>query len=214
MSGLQDIFEGKSRWWAVARSLLLFAGGLVAVVGFVATTASLVAGFGFGKSSAIRMSALLGGGLWFGAFFALFARKTTAERSHMLAMVGVVFAVVGLTLFWMGLPAGWTGRLGGLPPVATGIYGAGLLAVFTAAVTGDSADESRSLLTDSGTRSTQAGVLGGVGFLMPVEGSDRPDSTDQPDPTDRPDPTERTNQTKQDDPLATSGVEDDDETSQ
>lgn len=170
MSSLEDVYDGGSRWWAVARALFLLVGSLVAAVGFVATTASLVAGFGLGKASALKVAALLGGGLLTGAFLVLFARGPTRGRSRTLAVVGVVFAVVGLTLFWTTLPPGWTGHPESLAPIAVGAYAAGLLAVFAAGFTDEPATDAegrvRADATDFDASDADAESLGGVESVM------------------------------------------------
>lgn len=186
MSSLEEVYDGGSRWWDVARALFLLLGSLVATVGFVAATASLVAGFGHGKASAIKVAALLGGGLLVVGFLALFARGSMRGRSRTLAVVGVVFAVVGLTLFWTTLPSGWTGHLAELPPIAVGAYAAGLLAVFAAGVADESvANESatdaegrgagRRIEDDAADLGSDAesGSLGGVESVMAASARDQ-----------------------------------------
>jgi ABC-type transport system involved in multi-copper enzyme maturation permease subunit len=161
MSSLEDVYDGGSRWWAVARAVFLLVGSLVATVGFVAATASLVAGFGLGKAGALKVSSFLGGVLLLGAFLVLFARGATRGRSRTLAVVGAVFGVVGLTLFWTTLPSGWTGHLAALPPIALGAYAAGLLAVFAAEFAGDSTtDGPRADATEAS--GTETGSFGSV----------------------------------------------------
>lgn len=171
MSSLEDVYDGGSRWWAVARAVFVLVGSFVATVGFVAATASLVAGFGLGKAGALKVSSLLGGGLLLGAFLFLFARGSTRGRSRTLAVVGAVFGVVGLTLFWTTLPSGWTGRLGELPPIALGSFAAGLLAVFAAGFADEStADGSSVDATDAS--GTEAESLGGI-ELVTTAGNER-----------------------------------------
>ncbi|WP_135854530.1 DUF7139 domain-containing protein [Halorussus salinus] len=116
-------------WRAVARASALLVGSLVAVVGFVAVTASLVAGFGVAKSAALRLGVLLGGLSLLAGFLVLFGRCPDAARSRPLAGVGTAVAGVGVVLFWT---AEWTGHVGQLPPVAMGTYALGVLALFGA----------------------------------------------------------------------------------
>lgn len=129
MYRLADLRDGRSLWRATALALAVLAVSIFAVVGFIAATASLVAGFGHPKASALRVAVVSGGGLLLAGFLAS-ARPTGAGRRRALAGVGTALAVGGLALFWASLPAGWTGSLAELPPVALGAYAAGLLAVF------------------------------------------------------------------------------------
>ncbi|UPV74219.1 hypothetical protein M0R89_16975 [Halorussus limi] len=135
MSGSEA--DEEALWRTVGRAVLLLAGGLVAVVGFVAATASLVAGFGVGKATSLRLGVLLGAVFLLACFLALFRRTPDADRSRSLAGVGTAVAVAGVALFWT---AGWTGRPGELPPVAAGAYAVGLLAVFGAGFPSDLRD--------------------------------------------------------------------------
>ena len=162
MSSLEDVYDGGSRWWAVAWAVFLLVASLVATVGFVAATASLVAGFGLGKAGALKVSSFLGGALLLGAFLVLFARGPIRGRSRTLAVVGTVFGVVGLTLFWTTLPSGWTGHLEALPPIALGAYAAGLFALFAAGFAGDpTVDGPGADVTDaSGTGAESFGSVG------------------------------------------------------
>ncbi|WP_128475774.1 DUF7139 domain-containing protein [Halorussus pelagicus] len=148
-----------ARWRAVGRATLLLAGSLVAVVGFVAATASLVAGFGVGKASALRLGVLFGSVSLLAGFLALFGRTPDADRSRSLAGAGTATAVAGVTLFWT---AGWNGRLGELPAVAAGAYALGLLAVFGAGAPTNSGDGSDRRETDTfgGVESVVTGVDG------------------------------------------------------
>lgn len=129
---------GGARWWALVRALLVLVVGVLATVGFVAATASLVAGFGVGKPRALEVATLFGGVLLLAVLFGLFARRKTDSGSRTLAVVGVAFAVVGLALFWTYFPPGWTGDLARLPPIAVGAYAVGLLAVVGAGVASES----------------------------------------------------------------------------
>jgi hypothetical protein len=163
MSSLEEVYDEGSRRWAVVRATLLLAGSFVAVVGFVAATASLVAGFGLGKAVALKVATLFGGVLLLGAFLVLFARGPTTGPARLFASVGATFAVVGLVLFWTTLPAGWTGHLAGLPTLALGTYVVGLLAVFAAGFAGETDVTERSadaLDSDSGASAPDS--LGGV----------------------------------------------------
>jgi uncharacterized membrane protein len=160
MSRLAEVYDEKSSRWAVVRATLVLVGSLVAVVGFVIATASLVAGFGLEKSSAIKVATLLGGVLLLGGFVVLFGRKSTTAPTRLLASVGATFGVVGLVLFWSALPTGWTGQVGGLPPLAAGTYAAGLLAVFAAKlVVGDDDEDSSVSAPDSASVVSDADSL-------------------------------------------------------
>ncbi|UPW00223.1 hypothetical protein M0R88_17135 [Halorussus gelatinilyticus] len=117
------------RWRAVARASALLLGSLVAVVGFVAATASLVAGFGVAKPHALRFGVLFGGVSLLAGFLALFGQCPDAARSGPLAGVGTAVAGVGVVLFWT---AEWSGRVGQLPTVAIGTYALGVLTLFGA----------------------------------------------------------------------------------
>lgn len=143
MSELQDVWDRGSRWRVIARAVLVLGGGVVAAVGVVAATASLVAGFGLGKSAALKVAVLFGGVALLAAFLGLFGRAAATDRSRGLAGVGTAVGVTGLALFWTTLPTGWTGYLAALPPAAVGTYVVGLLAVFGAGFTVEPADADR-----------------------------------------------------------------------
>lgn len=130
--------DEETRWRAVGRAGVLLVGSLVAVVGFVAATASLVAGFGVAKSAALRLGVLLGGVSLLAGFLVLFDRSPDAARSRPLAGAGTTVAGVGVVLFWT---AGWTGHVGQLPPVAVGAYALGALALFGAGFRGVRSDD-------------------------------------------------------------------------
>ena len=185
MSSLEEVYDGGSRGWAVARVTLLLVGSFVAVVGFVAATASLVAGFGLGKASALKVATLLGAVLLLGAFLVPFARGPTTGPSRLLASVGATFAVVGLVLFWTTLPADWTGRLAGLPTLALGTYAVGLLAVFAAGFTRESdADERSADAPDSAVGASDSSSLGGVEGMV-TGSTDRTGLSDRDRPSNR-----------------------------
>lgn len=129
MSSLEEVYEGDGRWRA-ALTAGLFLLGIVAAVGFVAATTSLVAGFGVSLSSALKFSATLTGVLLSAAFFALPTPFGRGGRTVVAA--GVVLVGAGLALFWTGLPAGWRGDLSTLPRAAFLVYAVGLLAVLRA----------------------------------------------------------------------------------
>ena len=173
MSRLEEVYDEGSRPRASVRAALLLAGSLVAVVGFVAATASLVAGFGLGKAGALKVATLLGGALLLGSFLVLFARRSAAGPSRLLASVGATFAVVGLALFWTTLPTGWTGRLAGLPTLAVGTYAAGLLGVVAAGFVAESdADGGSAGAADAAVETVDSGPIGGV-----APGPSDPDAT-------------------------------------
>jgi hypothetical protein len=137
MSSLEEVYDEGGRRWTVVRATLLLAGSLVAVIGFVSATASLVAGFGLGTSGALKVATLLGGALLLGGFLVLFARGPTTGPSRLLASVGTTFGIVGLALFWTTLPVGWTGHVAELPTLAAVTYATGLLTVFAAGFAGE-----------------------------------------------------------------------------
>lgn len=155
MSGLEEVYDGGGRWRAVVRAVLLLAGGLLAAVGVVATTASLVAGFGLPKERALEVSVLFGGALLVAAFLAPFARSLvrgrsrTPTRSRVLAAVGTALAVAGLALFRTTLPANWSGDVAALPSAAVGTYALGLLAALGAGLTAEADSDSASAGRDS-----------------------------------------------------------------
>ncbi|WP_137287432.1 DUF7139 domain-containing protein [Halorussus salinisoli] len=172
MSDSEGIFTGGGGWRTAVRAVLLLGGSLVAVVGVVASTASLVAGLGFGKAGSLKAAVLFGGVLLLAAFLTLFARTATANRSRGLACVGTAVAAVGLALFWTSLPGGWTGHLADLPPIAVGAYATGLLAVFGAGFTADPADDSEAG-SERGRRGTD--TFGSVESVV-VSREDRDDA--------------------------------------
>ena len=140
----------EGRWRAVGRASVLLVGSLVAVVGFVAATASLVAGFGVAKSDALRLGVLLGGLSLLAGFLVLFGRCPDAARSRPLAGAGTAVAGVGVVLFWT---AEWTGHVGQLPPVAVGTYALGVLALFGAGF--------RTVPSDDGEDPRESDAFGG-----------------------------------------------------
>lgn len=149
MSRLEDTSE-TVRWRSVGKIVLLLVSTLVGAIGFVSTTASLIVGFGFGESYALKLAVLFGGALLLAVSLGLFARRDTATHSWTLAGSGIPVATVGLALFWTTVPEGWSGSLGGFPPVASGAYAAGLLAVFGAVITADPSGASSETEQDSG----------------------------------------------------------------
>jgi hypothetical protein len=133
-------WAGGTRRRAVGRAAALFAGSLVALVGFVVASASLVAGFGVEESSALRLAALFGAVALLAAHLSLFGRTAAADRSRSLAGGGTALALAGVALFRTGLPAEWSGNFAEFPTVAAGAYVAGLLVLFGAGFTTDSDD--------------------------------------------------------------------------
>lgn len=171
MSSLEDVYEEGGRWRAVAREAVLFAGSLVAAVGFVAAAASLIAGFGFGMAEALAVAALLGGALLLAGFLVRAARTADGETgsSLMLAGVGTVTGLAGLALFWTTLPTDWTGNLVRLPELALGTYAVGLVLVFWngRGVAASATDrEARTDDSDSETPTEGPDSLGGLGTSL------------------------------------------------
>ena len=198
MSSLEEVYDEGGRRWTVVRATLLLAVSLVAVVGFVTATASLVAGFGLGTSGSLKVATLLGGALLLGAFLARFVRGPTTGPSRLLASVGTTFGVVGLALFWTTLPAGWTGHVAELPTLAATTYAAGLLAVFAAGFAGEfvvdesgateqSADGRDSAVgaSDSTAVARDSDSIGGVEAIVtgPNDPDSSPSSRSSPSPT-------------------------------
>lgn len=127
MSSLEEVYERDSWWRAVLATALVFATGVVAAVGFVGATASLIAGFGIRTVSALKFAVLLAGVSLPLAFFALPIGSSRGDRVS--AGVGIALVGAGLVLFWTGLPTEWHGDPTALPPVAVGAYALGLVAV-------------------------------------------------------------------------------------
>ncbi|WP_115863304.1 DUF7139 domain-containing protein [Halorussus litoreus] len=179
MSSLSDAYDRDSRERSVTRALLLLAGSAVAAVGFTVTAASLIAGLGVPAATALEVAALLGGALPLAAFLVPRARASAAGGPRSLALAGVaaVAGCAGLALFWVTLPAGWTGDLARLSPVALGTYAAGLVAAFGARLAAD-AEESdgggsrRSGRTRSESASRNSDSLGSVSSASRFGGDD------------------------------------------
>lgn len=182
MSSLEEVYRGGSRWRAVARATVLLAGSLVAAVGFVAATASLIAGFGLGKAGALKVASLLGGACLLVGFLVRAARSSAGGRTRALASAGTAVGVAGLALFWTSLPTGWAGSLAGLPDLALGTYAVGLLAVFGAGVgarrsdSGVDSSSERTLETRRGNDAI-ASVESVVGSTADEAKADRPTSS-------------------------------------
>lgn len=172
MKALADAYDRDGPWQTVAWAVLLFGGGLVAAVGVVAATASLVAGFGVGKPRALRIAVVVGGALLLAAFLAPVVRGAATDRSRLLGAVGVAVGGAGLAWFWRALPAGWTGQFGTLPAVAVGAYAVGLLAAFGAGFAAGSIDDARSSRADR--RKTDA--FGSVESVVVAREDDSPDA--------------------------------------
>lgn len=184
MSSLEDAYDGGGRGRRAVRATLLLGGSLFAAVGFVAATASLVAGFGLGKAGALEVAVLLGGTLLLVGFVVRSIRASSAGRSRALAGVGSAVGVAGLALFWTALPAGWTGNLAELPPAAVTTYATGLLVAFWAGLGAKSADASTqsSAGSDSEFDSATSDGLGVESFLR-ADADERQSATGRLDGT-------------------------------
>ncbi|NHN59069.1 MULTISPECIES: hypothetical protein [Halorussus] len=162
MTDLADAYDRDVPWQAVAWAVLAFGAGLVAAVGVAAATASLVAGFGVGKSRALGLGVVAGGALLLAAFLAPVVRGAATDRSQLLAGVGAVVGGVGLAWFWTGLPAGWTGQVGTLPVGGAGAYAVGLLAAFGAGFAALQAPDARESAADR----READAFASVGSVL------------------------------------------------
>lgn len=142
MSSLEEVYAGnRGRLRAVLWGTLLSVGGLLVGVGFVLATASLVAGFGVSEAVALKIAITLTGASMLVGYLALLARTPDADDLGSVAGIGAVVAVAGLALFWLTLPAGWSGELAALPPTAVGVYAVGLLIVLGTVIAAGVADD-------------------------------------------------------------------------
>lgn len=175
MSSLEEVYREESKpRRALLWGLALLVGGFVCAVGFVFTTASLVAGFGLSRPVALKVAVALAGGALAVGYLACFARATVTGRRWNVAAVGTVVAVAGLALFWTALPAGWTGDPSAVPTTAVVVYASGLLAVFGAVLAVAAGDESDAP-TDAAPGETDA--IGGVGSAVSADRDDRAPSS-------------------------------------
>lgn len=184
MSSLEEVYRGsRGRLQAVLWGSLLSVGGFVVAVGFVVMTASLVAGFGYPDTVALKVAVTLAGASLLAGCLGLLARTADETGHGSVAGVGTVVAAAGLALFWLTLPAGWTGDLAALPPTAAGVYAVGLLTVvgtLLAAVTAADATAAG----DSGRTAAAAGVeTESIGGIEAAVSSDRDDSPTVTAPT-------------------------------
>jgi len=189
MSSLSDAYDRGARGRSVARALLLLAGSVVAAVGFTVTAASLIAGLGVPAATALEVAALLGGALPLAAFLVPRARASAAHRPRSLALTGVaaVAGSAGLALFWATLPAGWTGDLAQVSPVALGTYAAGLAAAFGSRLAADVEESDGRGSHSSGVapneaRSRSSDSIGGVSPTSRIDADDSSRVADDQNP--------------------------------
>ena len=199
MSSLEEVYAGtRGRLRTVLWGSLLAVGGLLAGVGLVFVTASLVAGFGVSAAVALKTAVMLTGASLLVGYLALLARTPDAAEYGSVAGVGAVVAVAGLALFWLTLPAGWSGGLTALPPTAVGVYALGLLTVLGTVLAAGAADDLTALDDSTRADAYETESIGGVESAVSGE---RVEPTTSADRDERPTVAART---------ADGGTEDDD----
>lgn len=161
MSSLEEVYrEGTNPRRAALWALVLLVGGFVCAVGFVFAVASLVAGFGLSERISLKVALALAGGALAVSYLACFARATVTGRRWGVAVVGTAVATGGLALFWVGLPAGWTGSVSAVPPTAVAVYAVGLLTVLGSVLAAVVADGGSDASPE--VKSSEARSIGGV----------------------------------------------------
>ena len=185
MSSLEEVYAGNRGYLrTVLWGALLAVGGLLAGVGLVLVTASLVAGFGVSAAVALKVAVTLTGASLLVGYLALLARTPDAADYGSVAGVGGVVAVAGLALFWLTLPAGWTGGLAALPPTAVGVYALGQLTVLGSVLAAGTADELTTL--DDSARPDTAFETESIGGVESAVSGERIESTVSADRDERP----------------------------